>query len=251
MLLRIGRGHGGGRASGMCAPTVVGPPGGAVDDEHTAQACDAIAQSLEPVARREDGAAAAVVDDPDVEHRRRVAERRPDATALQGRRGRAGVLHDVREQLGDDEVDRARDLGADRRVDGGIDLHAAPAAALPAATRAERGREAAVLQERRRDARRRARAARRAPPWRAPGPRGRAAAAASESPASARRSSAARSSCRRTRRCCGPSWMSRSRRRSAASSACTAAPRAAASARTSAARSSDGQRPSMPRAIAW
>ena len=155
------------------------------------------------------------------------------------------------EQLGDDEVDRARDLRADGACRPPDRSRPAPTGrALPAATRVERSGEAAVLQQRRRDAADRARSSSSADlacTWAS-----RASwAAASESPDSARRSSAARSSCRRTRRCCGPSWMSRSRRRSAASSACTAAPRAAASARTSAARSSDGQRPSMPRAIAW
>ncbi len=65
-------------ASGTCAPTVVGPPGGAVDDEHPAEARDAVAQTLEPVSGAELRAPAAVVDDPHIEHRGLCAERRPD-----------------------------------------------------------------------------------------------------------------------------------------------------------------------------
>ena len=60
------------------------------------------------------------------------------------------MLHDVREQFGDDEVDRAGDLGTHRRVDGGIDLHADRQRASRR-DGAQRRREAAVLQERRRD----------------------------------------------------------------------------------------------------
>ena len=79
-VLRIGRGSPGGRASGTCAPTVVGPPGSALHDELAAKSGDAIAQSLQAVPGAEDRSAAPVVDHPDVEHRGRLADGGPRPT---------------------------------------------------------------------------------------------------------------------------------------------------------------------------